>query len=151
MSFLRFVIVFAFLLSNDFASSQSLEEVDSLDQQLLGVWSRIPRTIENLERVSYQTGFMEVDQKLSEGRYRVRLTASFNEELKPGYKWTSGECQGSSSNCSTKKHATGILTVDGSQVIITFDDLQWPPDHFTLNGSTLFGTDVSGPLKYVKR
>lgn len=126
--------------------------VDPLDQQLLGLWSKIPRTFEHPGQTNHRSGTMRVIQKLGSGKYSISSTTEWHEVLKHGRYWASGPCWGSTADCFRTEHANGTLTVNGSRVTIRYDKPDWSPDRLTLNGRTLQGSDSSGgPVGLVKR
>ncbi len=125
--------------------------VDPLDQKLLGLWVKTPRTLQLQLVTTYQTGTMTVTRKLGSGRYSVSSTTESRNVLKPGREFLPGHCWGRQSECITLETVNGTLRISGSQVTINFDNPKWTPDSLTLSGNVLQGSDGFGSMEFVKR
>lgn len=146
---MRLTLALLGLISGLYAGTTQADE-QSIEDLLLGSWDVAIREYEYDNAVVRQTdGVIHVTGRLQDGTYTVLVTISTHITAKEGNERPIPACEGKS-ECVQHGATEGIGVYSNGKFRIDYYGDNWLDDVFTIDGNTMSGADLNGPIYLTK-
>lgn len=142
-------IVLGIILSG-MTSTVVAQDDQSIEDLLLGSWDVAIREYEyDNAKVRQTDGVIHVTGRLPDGTYTVLVTISTHITAKEGSERPIPACEGKT-ECVQHGATEGIGVYSNGKFRIDYYGDNWLDDVFTIDGNTMSGADLNGPIYLTK-